>query len=338
MNRCCFAPSSLDPREPRRLEGLPVVVVGGVGGDVVVGGVDATMRLRVFVSEFFLLRGPSPPSASDRLRCRLIRVPPLDFVGFVFLSFDFDVFLAVLDSSSSSSSSSSFAGASHSSATLPLPVVFKVLPFFRKTPLSSRPKASFSKTPGVKVLDVFCLRVDTGISKSSRRSSSSSSFFSLSLSRKAKAEEEEPKSLEISYMSLRSTFRRKLRKILFKGLEEEEELQIIYDNMTTLKREREREREGNPTRSRTYPGKKMRLLFCSHLRRGGDRARRLTKAPGGRRRSRSRRRRRRRRRNGVGDNNSTLFGGDRNIRRRWRCPETPGNRFGSNLSLTCRLL
>jgi hypothetical protein len=44
-------------------------------------------------------------------------------------------------------------------------------------------------------------------------------------------------------MSLRSTFRRKLRKILFKGLEEEEELQIIYDNMTTLKRERERERE-----------------------------------------------------------------------------------------------
>ena len=195
MNRCCFAPSSLDPREPRRLEGLPVVVVGGVGGDVVVGGVDATMRLRVFVSEFFLLRGPSPPSASDRLRCRLIRVPPLDFVGFVFLSFDFDVFLAVLDSSSSSSSSSSFAGASHSSATLPLPVVFKVLPFFRKTPLSSRPKASFSKTPGVKVLDdVFCLRVDTGISKSSRRSSSSSSFFSLSLSlAKQKRKKRSPK-------------------------------------------------------------------------------------------------------------------------------------------------
>ena len=84
-------------------------------------------------------------------------------------------------------------------------------------------------------------------------------------------------------MSFSPTFRRKLRKILFKGLEEEE--YVIYNNITTLKREREREREGNPTRSRTYPGKMMRLLFCSHLRRGGDRARRLTKAPGGRRRS-----------------------------------------------------
>ena len=189
------------------------------------------MRLRVFVSEFFLLRGPSPPSASDRLRCRLIRVPPLDFVGFVFLSFDFDVFLAVLDSSSSSpsSSSSSFAGASHSSATLPLPVVFKVLPFFRKTPLgatsskkSSRPKASFSKTPGVKVLDVFCLRVDTGIS----RRLEVVVVVSLSLSRKAR-KKRSPKRVWRYLMSFSPTFRRKLRKILFKGLEEEEELRNI---------------------------------------------------------------------------------------------------------------
>ncbi len=42
-------------------------------------------------------------------------------------------------------------------------------------------------------------------------------------------------------MSFSPTFRRKLRKILFKGLEEEE--YVIYNNITTLKRERERERE-----------------------------------------------------------------------------------------------
>ena len=175
------------------------------------------MRLRVFVS-FFPLRGPSPPvsksfsGASERLRCRLIRVPPLD-VGFVFLSFDFDVFFAVLDSSSSSSSSSSFAG-SHSSATLPLPVVFVVkVPFvFRKTPSphvlpilstsSSCPKASFSKAPTKVrvdkggVLDV-CLRVDTGISKSS-----------LSLSKQNKARKKSPKRVEISIiiMWVLSTF------------------------------------------------------------------------------------------------------------------------------------
>ena len=41
-------------------------------------------------------------------------------------------------------------------------------------------------------------------------------------------------------MSFSPTFRRKLRKILFKGLEEEE--YVIYNNITTLKRERERER------------------------------------------------------------------------------------------------
>ena len=39
-------------------------------------------------------------------------------------------------------------------------------------------------------------------------------------------------------MSFSPTFRRKLRKILFKGLEEEE--YVIYNNITTLKRERER--------------------------------------------------------------------------------------------------
>ena len=167
------------------------------------------MRLRVFVS-FFPLRGPSPPvsksfsGASERLRCRLIRVPPLD-VGFVFLSFDFDVFFAVLDSSSSSSSSSSSFAGSHSSATLPLPVVFVVkVPFvFRKTPSphvlpilstsSSCPKASFSKAPTKVrvdkggVLDV-CLRVDTGISKSS-----------LSLKAKQSAEEEPKKGGDIYY-------------------------------------------------------------------------------------------------------------------------------------------
>jgi len=109
------------------------------------------------------------------------------------LSFDFDVFFAVLDSSSSSSSSSSSFAGSHSSATLPLPVVFVVkVPFvFRKTPSphvlpilstsSSCPKASFFKAP-TKV------RVDTGISKSS-----------LSLKAKQSAEEEPKKGGDIYY-------------------------------------------------------------------------------------------------------------------------------------------
>ena len=54
-------------------------------------------------------------------------------------------------------------------------------------------------------------------------------------------------------MSFSPTFRRKLRKILFKGLEEEE--YVIYNNITTLKRERERERERGQSYALPYvPG------------------------------------------------------------------------------------